>query len=152
MCLNLLDVSGLQIGQQLSGCTLVQYAGSLTGQDFDIITQISPYVFYNLVPWVICWTPHWFNKPKIYFILHLPAHIQYFRPAILLATEPFESYNAIIWGKIRPIISSVADTISSVRAISLGSIYRLLAQQDHLSAQTCVMRYLCSQQAGSTTI
>jgi hypothetical protein len=52
MCLNLLDVSGLQIGQQLSGCTLVQYAGSLTGQDFDIITQISPYVFYNLVPWV----------------------------------------------------------------------------------------------------
>jgi hypothetical protein len=48
--LNLLDVSGLQIGQQLSGHTLVQYAGSLTGQDFRIITQIAPYVLYDLVP------------------------------------------------------------------------------------------------------
>lgn len=48
--LNSLDISGLQIGQQLSGHTLVQYAGSLTGQDFRIIAQVAPYVLYDLVP------------------------------------------------------------------------------------------------------
>jgi hypothetical protein len=48
---------------------------------------------------VICWTPHWFNKPKFYFILHLPTHIRCFGPAILFATKTFESYNAIIRGK-----------------------------------------------------
>jgi hypothetical protein len=48
---------------------------------------------------VICWTPRWFNKPKFHFILHLPAHIQRFGPAVLFATETFESYNAIIRGK-----------------------------------------------------
>ena len=48
--LNSLDISGLQIGQQLSGRTLVQYAGSLTGRDFRIIAQIAPYVLYDLVP------------------------------------------------------------------------------------------------------
>ena len=47
--LNSLDISGLQLGRQLSGQTLVQYAGSLTGQDFRIIAQIAPYVLYDLV-------------------------------------------------------------------------------------------------------
>ncbi|KAH9012314.1 hypothetical protein EDB85DRAFT_2076769 [Lactarius pseudohatsudake] len=118
-CLNSLNISGLQLGQQLSGHTLVQYTGSLTGWDFHIIAQVAPYVLYDLVPtvcfnaWVslsnlvpliwqpsiadidkyicpscltndaiteflfhvICWTPHWFNKPKFHFILHLPSHI-----------------------------------------------------------------------------
>jgi hypothetical protein len=156
--LNSLDVSGLQLGQQLSGHTLVQYAGSLTGRDFRIIAQVAPYVLYDLVPaacfdtWVslctlvpllwqatitdidnyivssvyilqhlcltnadfqarletaiaeflyrvICWTPRWFNKPKFHFIIHLPAHVRRFGPAILFATETFESYNAIIRGK-----------------------------------------------------
>jgi hypothetical protein len=48
---------------------------------------------------VICWTPRWFNKPKFHFIIHLPAHIRRFGPAVLFATETFESYNAIIRGK-----------------------------------------------------
>ena len=50
MRLNSLNVSGLQIEQQLSGRTLVQYAGSLTGWDFHIIAQIAPYALYDLVP------------------------------------------------------------------------------------------------------
>jgi hypothetical protein len=154
--LNSLDISGLQLGQRLSGHTLVQYAGSLTGRDFRIIAQVAPYVLHDLVPtacfdaWVslcnlvpllwqptiadideyivsrawrhlhptnanfqarletaisdflyrvICWTPRWFNKPKFHFIIHIPAHIQRFGPAVLFATETFESYNAIIRGK-----------------------------------------------------
>ncbi|KAL0575042.1 hypothetical protein V5O48_006915 [Marasmius crinis-equi] len=38
----------------------------------------------------------WFNKPKFHVILHLPVHIRRFGPAILFATEGFESFNAII--------------------------------------------------------
>ncbi|KAJ3899459.1 hypothetical protein F5879DRAFT_993759 [Lentinula edodes] len=42
------------------------------------------------------WTPRWFNKPKFHIIKHLPMHIRWFGPAILYATEGFESFNAII--------------------------------------------------------
>ncbi|KZP26247.1 hypothetical protein FIBSPDRAFT_732946, partial [Athelia psychrophila] len=42
------------------------------------------------------WTPRWFNKPKFHIILHLPEHIRRFGPAILFATETFESFNALI--------------------------------------------------------
>ncbi|KAI6144442.1 hypothetical protein BKA82DRAFT_78165, partial [Pisolithus tinctorius] len=42
------------------------------------------------------WMPQWFNKPKFHIIWHLPDHICRFGPAILFATEGFESYNAVI--------------------------------------------------------
>ncbi|KAJ7246704.1 hypothetical protein C8J57DRAFT_1438159 [Mycena rebaudengoi] len=45
------------------------------------------------------WTHRWFNKPKFHLILHLPLHIRRFGPAILFATEAFESFNAIIRAK-----------------------------------------------------
>ncbi|KAI9438663.1 hypothetical protein H4582DRAFT_2076295 [Lactarius indigo] len=45
------------------------------------------------------WTPRWFNKPKFHILLHLPTHVRRFGPAILFATEPFESFNAIIRAK-----------------------------------------------------
>ncbi|KAL1947759.1 hypothetical protein VTO73DRAFT_13483 [Trametes versicolor] len=45
------------------------------------------------------WTPRWFNKPKFHLIRHLVDHIRRFGPAILFATEGFESFNAIIRGK-----------------------------------------------------
>ncbi|KAI0078564.1 hypothetical protein K474DRAFT_1743504 [Panus rudis PR-1116 ss-1] len=41
-------------------------------------------------------TPRWFNKPKFHILLHLPEHIRRFGPAILFATEGFESFNAVI--------------------------------------------------------
>ncbi|KAJ7919964.1 hypothetical protein B0H13DRAFT_2230810 [Mycena leptocephala] len=41
-------------------------------------------------------TLQWFNKPKFHVILHLPDHIKRFGPAMLFATEGFESFNAII--------------------------------------------------------
>ncbi|KAJ3871561.1 hypothetical protein F5051DRAFT_463748 [Lentinula edodes] len=41
-------------------------------------------------------TPQWFNKPKFHVLLHLPAHICQFSPAMLFATEGFELFNAII--------------------------------------------------------
>ncbi|KAJ8083506.1 hypothetical protein PM082_009380 [Marasmius tenuissimus] len=42
------------------------------------------------------WSIRWFNKPKFHILVHLPAHIRRFGPAILFATESFESYNAVI--------------------------------------------------------
>ena len=44
-----IDVSGLGLSP-LAGHTLVQYAGSLTGRDFRAITQVAPFVLYDLVP------------------------------------------------------------------------------------------------------
>lgn len=43
------DVSGLGIFL-LVGLTLVKYAGSLTGRNFRTITQVAPFVLYDLVP------------------------------------------------------------------------------------------------------
>ena len=45
------------------------------------------------------WTIRWFNKPKFHILLHLTEHIRRFGPAILFATEAFESFNAIIRAK-----------------------------------------------------
>ncbi|KAJ7716484.1 hypothetical protein DFH07DRAFT_907412 [Mycena maculata] len=135
-CLSSFNVSGLGISP-LSGHTLVNYSGSLTGRDFRAIVQAAPFVLHGLLPtenielWTslsavvtLVWQPHildletftdqleeaikhfldctcnltlqWFNKPKFHVILHLPAHIRRFGPAMLFATEGFESFNAII--------------------------------------------------------
>lgn len=45
------------------------------------------------------WTIRWYNKPKFHILLHLTEHIRRFGPAILFATEAFESFNAIIRAK-----------------------------------------------------
>ncbi|KAJ7753154.1 hypothetical protein B0H14DRAFT_3096750 [Mycena olivaceomarginata] len=43
------------------------------------------------------WTNRWFNKPRFHIFVHLPAHIHWFGPAILFATEAFESFNTITY-------------------------------------------------------
>ncbi|KAK7059475.1 hypothetical protein R3P38DRAFT_3303396 [Favolaschia claudopus] len=119
------DVSGLGISP-LAGKTLVQ-ALSLTGRDFRTIAQVAPFVLYDLVPancletWQalsklipLIWQPEIVDieshiidnfllhvAPQFHIILHLPAHIRRFGPAILFATEAFESFNAIIHYIIR---------------------------------------------------
>ena len=42
------------------------------------------------------WTPQWFNKPKFHYLLHLEDHIRRFGPAVVFATEAFESFNSVI--------------------------------------------------------
>ncbi|KIJ57791.1 hypothetical protein HYDPIDRAFT_103839, partial [Hydnomerulius pinastri MD-312] len=134
--LNSFQVSGLAVSP-LAGQTLVQYAGSLTGRDFRVISQVAPFILYDLVPkecyeswlslsalvplvwqpgtdhldvhlneiqqsidhFLTCtarWTPRWFNKPKFHIVKHLVFHIRRFGPAILFATEGFESFNGVI--------------------------------------------------------
>ncbi|KAL1685525.1 hypothetical protein GGG16DRAFT_118784 [Schizophyllum commune] len=50
----------------------------------------------NFMDRVCILTPQWFNKPKFHVLLHLPDHIRRFGPAMLFATEGFESFNAVI--------------------------------------------------------
>lgn len=45
------------------------------------------------------WSSAWFSKPKFHILVHLPQHIARFGPAILFATEAFESFNAVIRAK-----------------------------------------------------
>ncbi|KAH8983089.1 hypothetical protein EDB86DRAFT_3066391 [Lactarius hatsudake] len=89
--LNSLDISGLQLGQQLSGRTLVQYASSLTGRDFRIIAQVAPYVLYDLVP-TTCFDA-WVSLSNLVPLI--------WQPSIADIDEyiTFESYNAIIRSK-----------------------------------------------------
>ncbi|KAK1231629.1 hypothetical protein PQX77_005252 [Marasmius sp. AFHP31] len=66
------------------------------------ITDVSKYVdtleseITNFLVYAGKWSIRWFNKPKFHILVHLPAHIRRFGPAILFATEAFESYNAVI--------------------------------------------------------
>ncbi|KAJ3785642.1 hypothetical protein GGU10DRAFT_427831 [Lentinula aff. detonsa] len=53
----------------------------------------------NFLLCVARWTSRWFNKPKFHIIIHLALHIQRFGPAMLFATEAFESFNAVIRAK-----------------------------------------------------
>lgn len=45
------------------------------------------------------WSSRWFNKPKFHILVHLPEHIRRLGPAMLFATEAFESFNAVIRAK-----------------------------------------------------
>ncbi|KAH9886480.1 hypothetical protein C8Q73DRAFT_669148 [Cubamyces lactineus] len=107
--LSSLDVTGLGISP-LAGKTLVQYAGSLTGRDFRVITQVAPFVIYDMVSdecykaWValaclvpLIWQPHIDNVAE--HLALLKKEINYFLLSTatgLFATEAFELFNAVI--------------------------------------------------------
>ncbi|KAJ6569397.1 hypothetical protein B0H19DRAFT_1257049 [Mycena capillaripes] len=87
------------------------------------------------------WTNRWFNKPKFHIFLHLPAHIRRFGPAILFATEAFESFNAIIRAKSvhsnrhapsRDIAHAFAQG-NRVRHLLSGGVFILSAPNNNIS-------------------
>ena len=47
--LNSINTAGLSL-PSLSGRTLVQFAGSLVGKDFRVISQVAPFVLFDLLP------------------------------------------------------------------------------------------------------
>lgn len=53
----------------------------------------------SFIACTVKWTPRWCNKPKFHFIMHLEDHVRRFGPAVIFATEIFESHNAIIRSK-----------------------------------------------------
>ncbi|KAJ6521633.1 hypothetical protein DFH09DRAFT_1251092 [Mycena vulgaris] len=85
------------------------------------------------------WTNRWFNKPKFHIILHLPLHIRRFGPAILFATEGFESFNSIIRAKSvhsnrhapsRDIAQAFAQG-NHIRHLLSGGLFLLTSSDDH---------------------
>ncbi|KIY71216.1 hypothetical protein CYLTODRAFT_487432 [Cylindrobasidium torrendii FP15055 ss-10] len=68
------------------------------------------------------WSARWFNKPKFHVLVHLPAHIRRFGPAILFATEAFESFNAVIR----------AQSVHSNRQAPSRDIARAFAQSNRI--------------------
>ncbi|KZV84575.1 hypothetical protein EXIGLDRAFT_842094 [Exidia glandulosa HHB12029] len=68
-------------------------------EDMDTYISRLTKAINNLLAATACWTPRWFNKPKFHLLVHLPDHIRRFGPAIIFATEAFESFNAVIRAK-----------------------------------------------------
>ncbi|KAI5889905.1 uncharacterized protein SCHCODRAFT_02582188 [Schizophyllum commune H4-8] len=75
----------------------------------------------------------WFNKPKFHMLVHLPEHIRRFGPAMLFATEGFESFNAIIRARSihsnrhapsRDIARSMAQS-NRIRHLVSGGFFRI---------------------------
>ncbi|KAJ3743303.1 hypothetical protein EV360DRAFT_57692, partial [Lentinula raphanica] len=64
----------------------------------DYIKTLEQEIDYFLLC-VARWTTRWFNKPKFHILVHLALHIRRFGPAMLFATEAFESFNAVIRAK-----------------------------------------------------
>ncbi|KAG8756176.1 hypothetical protein FRC11_005490 [Ceratobasidium sp. 423] len=64
--------------------------------DIDVYSGHLTSAINALLDATVRWTPQWFNKPKFHILLHLPGHVLRFGPAILFATETFESYNFVI--------------------------------------------------------
>ncbi|RDB27987.1 hypothetical protein Hypma_002121 [Hypsizygus marmoreus] len=70
--------------------------------DIDDVNTHLPLLEKEITNFLLCaarWTNRWFNKPKFHILVHLVDHIRQFGPAILFATEAFESFNAIIRAK-----------------------------------------------------
>ncbi|KAF8515939.1 hypothetical protein JB92DRAFT_3082782 [Gautieria morchelliformis] len=76
--------------------TLVPMVWSPCIADLDMYLHMLSDAIKHFLACTASWTPRWFNKPKFHLLLHLPEHIRRLGPAILFATETFESYNAII--------------------------------------------------------
>ncbi|KAF6750688.1 hypothetical protein DFP72DRAFT_991577 [Ephemerocybe angulata] len=68
-------------------------------EDIDSFVKTLEQEIQNFLVTTAKWTSRWFNKPKFHILVHLPDHIRRFGPAILFATEGFESFNAIIRAK-----------------------------------------------------
>ncbi|KAI4519102.1 hypothetical protein K525DRAFT_149414, partial [Schizophyllum commune Loenen D] len=80
----------------------------------------------------------WFNKPKFHIVLHLPDHIRRFGPAMLFATEGFESFNAVVrahsvhsnrHAPSRDIARSMARS-NRIRHLISGGYFRVPSEQD----------------------
>ncbi|KAF8180356.1 hypothetical protein BJ912DRAFT_1023704 [Pholiota molesta] len=82
--LNSYDVNGLGISQ-IGGDTLVNYSGSLTGRDFRTISQVAPFVIYDLVPVGVF--EAWLSLAKLVPLIYQPVIEDINRFIVMLTHE-----------------------------------------------------------------
>lgn len=126
-------------GMTLSDCGLERGQATLsrTIQDFlNITAQCAPSIL--------------ISKPKFHFLVHLPAYIRRFGPAILFSTERYESFNHVF--RLSSIYSNhqapSRDTCISfarqdtVRHIALGGYWYDPTKRRWRRAGQAVMEYM----------
>ncbi|TBU25646.1 hypothetical protein BD311DRAFT_852410, partial [Dichomitus squalens] len=92
------------------------------------------------------WTTQWFNKPKFHLFVHLLHHIRRFGPAIMYATETFESYNLVI--RLRSINSNKhAPSLDIATSFSHLHAVRHLVSGGYVTCDT-KCREIAPRQAG----
>jgi hypothetical protein len=64
-----------------------------------VVTAILSAAIENFLLTTTKWSVQWFHKPKFHLLVHFPQHVCQFGPAILFATESFESFNTVIHEK-----------------------------------------------------
>ncbi|PSR74772.1 hypothetical protein PHLCEN_2v9569 [Hermanssonia centrifuga] len=80
------------------------------------------------------WSVQWFNKPKFHLLVHILQHIRRFGPAILMATEGFESFNFVI--RLRSILSNRhAPSVDIAAAMSFMHAVRHLVSGGFIYSQ-----------------
>lgn len=96
------------------------------------------------------WSIQWFNKAKFHLFVHLPYHIRRFGPAILYATESFESYNFVIC--LRSIHSSKhAPSVDIANAFSHAHAVRHLISGGYVNHDE-TGRPITHRQAGASIL
>ncbi|KAK0435422.1 hypothetical protein EV421DRAFT_1987087 [Armillaria borealis] len=91
-------------------------------EDIETYTTLLEHEIDTFLLRIARWMCQWFNKPKFHILLHLPAHIRCFGPAMLFATEAFKSFNAVICVK----------SVHSNRLSPSWDIARAFAQGNHV--------------------
>ncbi len=93
------------------------------------------------------WTTQWFNKPKFHLFLHLPFYVRRFGPAILYATEGFESYNFLI--RLRSVHSNRhAPSTDIGEAFSFLHAVRHLVSGGYVNVEDKQSKQDCRRQGG----
>nr|VWO97023.1 Uncharacterized protein [Ganoderma boninense] len=144
--LNSVITDGLGL-PNIRGETLVQYAGWLVAlcrlapmifqpviHDFSVYERLKDGIKDFLAATAL-WSTQWFNKPKFHLFLHLPFYVRRFGPALLYATEGFESFNFLI--RLRSVHSNrQAPSTDIAEAFSLLHAVRHLVSGGYVPVNT----------------
>ncbi|KIK77829.1 hypothetical protein PAXRUDRAFT_356420 [Paxillus rubicundulus Ve08.2h10] len=95
-CLDSIDHDTLN-APSLNPEYICRYKGGLIGKHFKSLAQAqltrTIEDFLNVT--AICAPSNLITKPKFHFLVHLPAYIRRFGPAIIFSTERYESFNHV---------------------------------------------------------
>lgn len=100
------------------------------------------------------------SKPKFHFLIHLPAYIRRFGPALLFATERYESFNSVFRSSsvhsnhLAPSrdIAVTFSQLDRVKHITLGGWWYDESSRQYVRASPHVSNYLLHYPRYSTLV